>query len=327
MGEPKISVLMSVYNEETYLIRQAVDSILNQTFTDFEFILINDNPNSSRISDLLKEYDKNDSRIILITNPENLGLHETLRRGIKLCNTNYILRMDADDISFENRFQVQFDLITKYDYDLIGLNYQRIDLEGNIIRKGSSDDLQGAVNTNLLIKNSIPHSSFLVKKSALNKIGSYRDLFYAEDYDLLLRIISAGGIIYRTKEVLMQVRENPDGITMGNQIKQIISAMYARDLYLERVSNSDFKDSFSIENQSRYLSRYLQGYTEEKEKRSMSFLNKASLAKVNKNYTKAIFNYFMLIVSDRIFRSLFLQRLKIYFYSLKKRETIGGKNG
>lgn len=106
---PTVSVLMSVYNEPLDWIQQAINSILTQTFTDFEFIIINDKPDRVELKECLGRNSVNDSRIRIHTNPENIGLPKSLNIGLRLCTGKYIARMDADDISKKNRFQRQVD--------------------------------------------------------------------------------------------------------------------------------------------------------------------------------------------------------------------------
>ena len=101
---PAISVLMSVFNSDKYL-HEAIDSILKQTFTDFEFIIINDASTDSSVN-IIKSY--NDIRIVLIENETNIGLTNSLNKGIKRATGKYIARMDADDIALPFRFAEQF---------------------------------------------------------------------------------------------------------------------------------------------------------------------------------------------------------------------------
>ena len=100
---------MSIYSEEEEWIRESIDSILNQTFSDFEFIIINDNPNRDKNNSLLTEYTRIDNRIIIITNEENIGLTKSLNKGLEIARGKYIARMDADDISLPTRFEKQVD--------------------------------------------------------------------------------------------------------------------------------------------------------------------------------------------------------------------------
>ncbi|PSO83704.1 MAG: hypothetical protein BRC41_11810, partial [Cyanobacteria bacterium QH_9_48_43] len=107
MSEPfsKISVVMPVYNGANY-IREAVESILNQTFTDFEFIVIDD-CSTDRSWEILTKYANQDQRVKLFKNEENLGVTKSLNKGLKLAQGDYIARQDADDVSLPERFEKQ----------------------------------------------------------------------------------------------------------------------------------------------------------------------------------------------------------------------------
>ena len=107
MSAPIISVVMSAYNGEKWL-NEAVDSILNQTFKDFEFIIINDGSND-RTYEILNSY--NDKRLRIINHKSNRGLITRLNEGLDQSNGKYIARMDADDISLPERFKIQIDFL------------------------------------------------------------------------------------------------------------------------------------------------------------------------------------------------------------------------
>ena len=107
MAAPKISVLMSVFNGERYLIK-AIDSILNQTFKDFEFIIIDDGSMDSSNA-IIRSFD--DPRVRLIENEKNIGLTKSLKKGIDLCRGEYIARMDGDDISLPERLKKQVEFM------------------------------------------------------------------------------------------------------------------------------------------------------------------------------------------------------------------------
>lgn len=130
MKKPKISVIMSVYNGMPYL-KEAVQSILKQTFKDFEFIVVND-----ASTDDSWQYLKglNDKRIKLIINEKNLGLATSLNDGIKIAKGNFIARMDADDVSKPDRLEVQYKFLTKNpEIDLCGSWADIIDEKGKIV--------------------------------------------------------------------------------------------------------------------------------------------------------------------------------------------------
>jgi glycosyltransferase involved in cell wall biosynthesis len=125
--EPLISVVMPVYNAAQYL-REAIDSILNQTFRDFEFIIINDG-STDRSLEIIQSY--NDDRIRLI-NQKNTGLAKALNNGIAIAKSDFIARMDADDISIPERLTSQFSFLeSNVDVVAVGSNAEVIDKEGN----------------------------------------------------------------------------------------------------------------------------------------------------------------------------------------------------
>ena len=110
-NDPNISIIMSVYNSERYL-KEAIESILNQTYTDFEFIITDDSSTDSSLR-ILEKYKNNDERITLIRNSENVGLTVNLNRMMDLARGKYIARMDADDISLPKRIATQYYFMEK----------------------------------------------------------------------------------------------------------------------------------------------------------------------------------------------------------------------
>ncbi|HEY9660554.1 MAG TPA: glycosyltransferase, partial [Allocoleopsis sp.] len=102
---PQISVLMAVYNGSRY-VAEAIESILNQTFTDFEFLIIEDGSTDNTVQ-ILQDYANRDPRIKLIQNEQNIGLTKSLNKGLKLAQGKYIARQDADDVSLPHRFEQQ----------------------------------------------------------------------------------------------------------------------------------------------------------------------------------------------------------------------------
>ena len=118
-----ISVVMSVYNEKIEWIKDSVKSILGQSYTNIEFIIVIDNPGLDReVKEYLENTAKTDGRVVLLQNKENVGLAKSLNRGIAAANGAYIARMDADDISEKNRLDLQIQIMEKGKYDLVGMS-------------------------------------------------------------------------------------------------------------------------------------------------------------------------------------------------------------
>ena len=127
------SVIMATYKEDIKFLKQSIESILNQTYKDFEYIIILDNPENQEHIQLINEYAKQDQRIRFYINDRNMGLTNTLNRGLSLANGKYICRMDADDISVLNRIEIQKKYLEDNHFDLIGGVSKMIDENGNDI--------------------------------------------------------------------------------------------------------------------------------------------------------------------------------------------------
>ena len=168
---PMVSVVMAVYNEELYL-QQAIESILNQSLDDFEFVIVNDG-STDRSAEIIRSY--NDSRIRLL-NQENRGLTRSLNRGIKEARGGMIARMDADDISEPKRLEMQVEFLeANPDYVLVGTNVWIMTDDGEIIRKSNYPVNDEGVRQVLLHTDYSPfcHSSVMFRKDAAMKCGLY----------------------------------------------------------------------------------------------------------------------------------------------------------
>lgn len=178
-----ISVVMSVYNGELH-IKEAMESILSQTFADFEFVIIND-ASTDTTESIIKSF--NDPRIKLIKNDKNLGLAKSLNIGLDLAKGKYISRMDADDISLPERFQKQFDFMEENPgIDVCGSWYEFIGARTGVVKYPLKDD---EVKANMFFYDCICHPSVFIRKESLDKHRlRYNEEFrYAQDYELWCR--------------------------------------------------------------------------------------------------------------------------------------------
>ena len=185
MMNPKITVLMSVFNEQTYL-REAVESVLSQTFGDFEFLIIDDG-SEEPFEDFINQY--RDPRI-RVFRQENIGLARSLNRGLRLARGDYIARMDADDVCRTDRFDLQIKEMEAYpQIDLLGSFFDVIDENGRLIE--TKELIKDPVYRlwRLQFHNNYGHGTVMLKKQAVLRQGMYDDtLLYAQDYDLWSRI-------------------------------------------------------------------------------------------------------------------------------------------
>ena len=187
---PAISVVMPVYNGGLYL-KEAIDSILNQTFTDFEFIIINDGSTDNSENVILSF---NDNRIRYFYK-ENTGISDTLRYGIDKSKGFYIARMDADDISLPKRLQLQFDYLKRNkNCILVGSAVYYIDERGSFIGRSLPYSSDFAIKFNLKFGSVIVHPSVMFTKSAYEKSHGYNIFIKGmfEDYILWLDMSEYG---------------------------------------------------------------------------------------------------------------------------------------
>jgi glycosyltransferase involved in cell wall biosynthesis len=219
---PRITVLMPVYNCELF-IKEAVDSILNQTFDNFEFLIIDD-ASTDKTVDIINTY--TDTRIQLIEKPVNSGITNSLNFGLKIAKGEYIARMDGDDISLSKRFakQVAF-LDANPDVVLCGTNFSIIGREKVINLPKTNEDIKIA----LLKGNCIAHPSVMMRNSALEKFNVCYDSKTepAEDYDLWVRLINKGKLV-NLEEILLQYRVHTTQVSQKRECQQINSALESR---------------------------------------------------------------------------------------------------
>jgi len=209
MNKPYVSVLMSNYNNINY-IGEAVESILNQTYSNFEFIIYDD-CSSDGSREYLRKVAEEDNRIVLIENNENKGLGYNLTQGVKKARGNWILRMDADDISVPNRIERLFAFIEQNpDIDVLGSYATDIDEKGNFLRERkvplTNEKIRELVWTCPFI-----HPTVIFRKNAILRIGSYNpNMRKRQDYDLWFRCVKAGLNLENVPEKLILYRHTTE---------------------------------------------------------------------------------------------------------------------
>ncbi|MBW3110294.1 glycosyltransferase [Bacillus sp. MCCB 382] len=231
---------MSTYNEKESDLRASIDSILNQTYKNLEFIIVLDNPDNSSILDILKEYERVDRRVKVIINEINIGLAPSLNKGISIAKGRYVARMDADDISFPDRLEKQLNYIEEKDYDLVATNKIEIDENGKVISKKPLFAMNPENVKKILPYNCfITHPSVLIKKEVLENLHGYRDVPSAEDYDLWLRMIQNGYKLGILNEYLIYYRIRMDSISRKDLCKQLLISKYLKIAYRKNEINDE----------------------------------------------------------------------------------------
>lgn len=251
----ELSVILPVYNAKEYLF-EAIESILNQTFKEFELIIINDGSSDNSL-EIIKLF--NDSRIVLI-DQDNKGLAATLNVGLAIAKGKYIARMDADDIAYPNRFETQLEFLKKHPkVKLLGSAIEIIDKEGQ--RLCFDGPYTGSKFLKKFLKklgNPFKHPTVIFDKDTAINLGGYNETIgkYFEDYFLWSRIAELHDIEI-LKEVLLKYRVTPGSIMSSAKnkefsdfmIKIVNKSCFSEEDKLEmiRIKKADSKSNSSVE--------------------------------------------------------------------------------
>lgn len=205
MMSPMVSILMPVYKTAPYL-REAMDSILSQTFADYELIVLNDcSPDNA--DEILDTY--SDSRVVRYKGEKNVGLSNILNVGIEMAQGKYIARMDSDDLSSPDRLQVQVDYLESHpEIDLVSVGMQLFGAKNEVwVREQNPDK----VKINALFHSPILHASSVWRKERFEENGLRfrQEMVPSEDYDLWTRALVKGLKLVNLRQVLYKYRIHP----------------------------------------------------------------------------------------------------------------------
>jgi len=214
MPQPLVTVLMPVYNTEKY-VAESIESVLNQTFGDFEFLIIDDGSTDKSL-EVIKSYD--DKRIRVVKNEENIKLIATLNKGIDLSEGKYICRIDADDINVLNRLEKQFNIMESHpEYAACSSWIENFYDDGreNFIVK--YEELHNSIRIKTLYQNHFCHPSSFIRKDFINKNNARFDkrFIHSEDYFFFVKL-SEIGTLYNIQEVLVKVRKHGTNVSVLN---------------------------------------------------------------------------------------------------------------
>jgi len=232
---PDITVLMPVYNGEKFLA-QAIDSIFNQRFDNFEFLIIDD-CSKDKSRDIIRLYE--DKRLRFIENHKNLGQSKTMNRGIELANAKYIARIDQDDLSHPERLQKQMEYIESSRCSIVGTWANTIDNNGELYGYVQHPVEHEHIANSLGISCSLSHSSVLMKRDDIRSVGCYsEDYRVAMDWHLWLKAANHGLIFGNIPEYLVSLRQHRNQ-TMKNKAGLI--ALHNEHLRLLRYAREFIK--------------------------------------------------------------------------------------
>lgn len=239
MSTPKVSVIMSVYNAELYLA-ESIESILNQTYKNFEFIIIDDCSTDSSL-DILNIYSQQDSRIKILQKKQNKGTQgfiENLNWGINEAQGEYIARMDADDISMPHRFEKQVNFLDQnQSIFIVGAQIDLIDKSNKVIGEKIAACNNNDIQKKMLKTIQLYHPVIMFR----NQNIKYREkTWYCEDYDLYLRLITEGKKMANLNEKLLQYRILNNSISRNNKFIKYLFLNKVFEMYYERkIKNID----------------------------------------------------------------------------------------
>lgn len=305
-----ISVIMSTYNESTLELSQSIDSILNQTYHDFEFIIVCDNPRNIELIELLNKYKQIDKRIRLINNQENIGLALSLNKAANQAVGDYLFRMDADDIAYPNRMMEQYKEITENNLDLVCSGYDFINEASELIHTYVEDDKYQEVGDIIPFQVAIHHPTVMMKKTFFDAVGGYRNFICAQDYDLWLRMWCAGAKMKKINMALLQYRIRKESVTFQKRFFQKITIDYIRELFLMRLQTG--KDNYSYTEYIVYLEKN-GAYDSKKNHKFLSehsMLSQANSMIKQGNHIKGYFLRLKVFIMSKSYRKSYLKKFK-----------------
>lgn len=236
---------MSVYNESLNYVQKSVNSILAQTYSKIELIIIIDDPTNRPVINYLYGVKNKFDNVKICINEKNRGLIYSLNEGIKLCEGYYVARMDADDISLFSRLKEEVNFLEHNEYDIVGSNYYKINSMDTIIDKTNYAGNNFQVKKRLQKINCVGHPTWLLKKTVYEELNGYRNIYSCEDYDFLLRASLRGYKIGVFETPLLKYRINENGISQQNSIRQkIISNLLAKNYKRNEILDLDWLNEY-----------------------------------------------------------------------------------
>lgn len=219
MQQPEISIILPAYNAAMY-ITQTINSLLQQTFTNFELLIVDDGSADNTVS-IIKNF--TDRRIVLIQNEHNLGLVKTLNKAAKLCKGKYIARMDADDIALPERLQLQKKFLDVHSSVAVVGGWVNFINEKNEVTGEWNLDRQtntaAAIKKALIKENCIAHPTVMIRTEILQNFLYSKKQQHIEDYDLWLRLTACGYAIEKVSQPVLNYRVHAASVT-GTKLKQ-----------------------------------------------------------------------------------------------------------
>ena len=232
--KPAVSVIMSVYNTEEAWLRESIQSILDQSFRNFEFIIVLDSPTDGS-EGIVREYAETDERIVVLKNQENIGLTKSLNKAIQAAAGRYIARMDADDISVSTRFEKQVAYLDSHENVAVVGSRCFLSVTRRPILNNWTEDQQALAVRMMFANAGLPHPTAMIRRSTLDQhsIRYTESIRKSQDYKLWVDLLPYGDIMV-LPDVLLVYREHEGQITADtgalNEYAHQIALMQAERL-------------------------------------------------------------------------------------------------
>ncbi len=227
----QISVIMPVYNAEKFLL-QAIDSILHQSFADFEF-LICDDCSSDNSPAILQQAAAADARIKIFRNEKNSGVTCSLNRLLQEASAPLIARMDADDIAMPKRLELQFEFMQNHPATAVaGGDLEIIDENNNTLGMRYYSRSWQEIKKQMMCRSPLAHPSVIMRKNVIDQLGGYLEQPGCEDYYLWLRIAENGYELANLPETLLRYRLSANQIKQRNMKKSLLSTIRLQKKYI-----------------------------------------------------------------------------------------------
>lgn len=234
----KITVVMPAYREKKQQISQAIESILNQTYKEFQYIIVLDDPQNTELEKLLRDYAERDSRISLYVNERNGGCPYSKDRGIRLAKTEYVAIMDSDDVARPYRLEKQLKKIEEEHLDLVAGYVMVMDDQGTPLYNMDNLPLtHEKIAQKMRVNNCVPHPTWFLRRDMYLKLNGYTDMQGCEDYDFLIRAINAGYQLGIVDDILLDYRLSSQSVSRNNLYKQYLMLQFIQDKYFNHKYN------------------------------------------------------------------------------------------
>lgn len=308
---PEISVIMPVYNAEKYL-SESIESILNQSYSDFELLILNDS-STDNSKEIITQYQKKDPRIILIDKVKNIGPANLRNEGFNLARGNFIALMDADDIAMPNRFEKQIQILKNNpEIGVCGTWFTFFGGKKNrVIRHSEKHDV---IKISFLHNCSIGNPTVMLRKKNLNGLEFNNDYVPVEDYDLWSRLLSKT-TFYNIPESLLNYRQHDDNISK-TKIENVSRSI--RNVKINQMSQ------FGIDDADAEIDFYLNAVSFKKKLLPAEIIQVIKSSKILISQNKKLTNYNQELLEKHINRTLVRtirnsSKYEISFYNYVKK--------